>query len=91
MAVRAAAGCLLWARPGKSGSAADGASGDPSPFTALGCFVGAQAAVKYHLKRDSMEGLVVAVQGLGHVGYDYARRLHAAGAKLIVADIDTIQ
>ncbi len=66
-----------------------GASGDPSPFTALGCFVGAQAAVKYHLKRDSFDGLVVAVQGLGHVGYDYARRLHAAGAKLIVADIDT--
>jgi len=65
-----------------------GESGDPSPYTALGCFVGAQAAVKFHLKRDSMDGLVVAVQGLGHVGYDYARRLHAAGAKLIVADID---
>jgi leucine dehydrogenase len=65
-----------------------GASGDPSPYTALGCFVGAQAAVKHHLQRDSMEGLTVAVQGLGHVGYDYARRLHAAGAKLVVADID---
>ncbi len=65
-----------------------GASGDPSPYTALGCFVGAQAAVKHHLKRDSLDGLVVALQGLGHVGYDYARRLRAAGAKLIVADID---
>lgn len=65
-----------------------GASGDPSPYTALGCFVGAQAAVKHHLKRDTMEGLTVAVQGLGHVGYDYARRLHAAGARLVVADID---
>lgn len=67
-----------------------GDSGDPSPYTALGCFVGAQAAVKFHLKRDSMDGLVVAVQGLGHVGYDYARRLHEAGAKLIVADIDEV-
>jgi leucine dehydrogenase len=65
-----------------------GASGDPSPYTALGCFVGAQAAVKHHLKRDTLEGLTVAVQGLGHVGYDYARRLHEAGAKLFVADID---
>ncbi|MEO8598637.1 MAG: Glu/Leu/Phe/Val dehydrogenase [bacterium] len=65
-----------------------GATGDPSPYTALGCFVGAQAAVKHHLKRDSMEGLTVAVQGLGHVGYDYARHLHAAGAKLVVTDID---
>ncbi|MCD6027294.1 MAG: bcd [Solimicrobium sp.] len=67
-----------------------GETGDPSPYTALGCFVGAQAAVKFHLKRDSMEGLVVAVQGLGHVGFDYARRLHAAGAKLIIADIDEL-
>ncbi|HWX04147.1 Glu/Leu/Phe/Val dehydrogenase dimerization domain-containing protein, partial [Collimonas sp.] len=65
-----------------------GASGDPSPFTALGCFVGAQAAVKHYLGRDSLQGLTVAVQGLGNVGYDYARRLHEAGAKLIVTDID---
>lgn len=65
-----------------------GASGDPSPYTALGCFVGAQAAVKHHFKRDTMDGLTVALQGLGHVGYDYARRLHEAGAKLVVADID---
>ena len=65
-----------------------GANGDPSPYTALGCFIGAQAAVKHHLKRDTMDGLTVALQGLGHVGYDYARRLHAAGAKLVVSDID---
>lgn len=65
-----------------------GANGDPSPYTALGCFVGAQAAVRHRLGRDSMEGLTVAVQGLGHVGYDYARRLHQAGAHLVVADID---
>jgi leucine dehydrogenase len=67
-----------------------GSSGDPSPYTALGCFVGAQAAVKHHFKRDSMEGLTVALQGLGHVGFDYARRLHGAGAKLVVADIDEV-
>ena len=68
-----------------------GASGDPSPFTALGCFVGAQAAIKHHLQRDSFEGLTVAVQGLGHVGYDYARRLREAGAKLVVADIEPLK
>lgn len=65
-----------------------GDRGDPSPFTALGCFVGAQAAVKHHFKRDSFDGLTVALQGLGHVGYDYARQLKEAGAKLIVTDID---
>ena len=65
-----------------------GDRGDPSPFTALGCFVGAQAAVRHHFKRDSMDGLTVALQGLGHVGFDYARRLKEAGARLIVSDID---
>ncbi|WP_265583896.1 Leu/Phe/Val dehydrogenase [Chitinimonas koreensis] len=65
-----------------------GETGDPSPFTALGCFVGAQAAVRHHLKRDSFDGLIVALQGLGNVGYDYARRLREAGARLVVADID---
>jgi leucine dehydrogenase len=67
-----------------------GETGDPSPYTALGCFVGAKAAVKHQLQRDSLEGLVVAVQGLGHVGYDYARRLVADGARLVVADIDPV-
>jgi leucine dehydrogenase len=65
-----------------------GDNGDPSPYTALGCFVGAQAAVRHHLGRDSMDGLVVALQGLGHVGYDYARRLREAGARLVVTDLD---
>ncbi len=67
-----------------------GTNGDPSPYTALGCFVGAQSAIQYHLKRNSFEGLRVAVQGLGNVGYDYARRLREAGAQLIVADIDAL-
>jgi leucine dehydrogenase len=66
-----------------------GVNGDPSPYTALGCFVGAQSAIQYHLNRDSFKGLKVAVQGLGNVGYDYARRLREAGAQLIVADVDT--
>ncbi|WP_405030300.1 hypothetical protein [Mycoplana sp. BE70] len=34
-----------------------------------------------------MKGCVVAVQGLGHVGAELTRMLHAAGAKLIIADI----
>ncbi|MBB5017036.1 leucine dehydrogenase [Chitinivorax tropicus] len=64
-------------------------NGDPSPFTALGCFVGAQAAIQHRLGRSDFEGLTVALQGLGHVGWHYAQQLHDAGAKLIVTDIDT--
>lgn len=64
------------------------AGGDPSPKTAFGIFCGIQAAVKARLGRDALEGLQVAVQGVGHVGYFLCRRLHEAGARLVVADID---
>ena len=38
------------------------------------------------LERDSLEGVTVAIQGLGKVGYDLARYLHNDGAKLIVGN-----
>ncbi len=63
------------------------ASGDPSPSTALGVFVGLQAAVRHRLGRDDLAGLKVAIQGVGHVGLGLARHLKAAGAELWVADI----
>ena len=62
-------------------------SGDPSPATAYGTFIGIQAAVKERLGRDSLDGLRVAVQGVGNVGYDLARQLKEAGARLWVTDI----
>ena len=66
--------------------------GDPSPRTARGVFEGLRAAVKFGLDSD-LEGLTVAVQGLGSVGYNLASLLHAAGAHLIVADLsdDAVQ
>ena len=68
-----------------------GGSGDPSPFTALGVRRGIEACVKFKLGRDSLEGVHVAVQGVGHVGYHLCKELHAAGAKLTVADVDTLK
>ncbi|MDP3274895.1 MAG: Glu/Leu/Phe/Val dehydrogenase dimerization domain-containing protein [Deltaproteobacteria bacterium] len=65
-----------------------GGSGDPSPFTALGVRRGIEAAVKHKLNRDSLDGVRVAVQGLGHVGYYLCKELNALGAKLTVCDID---
>ncbi|MBL8445598.1 MAG: Glu/Leu/Phe/Val dehydrogenase [Zoogloeaceae bacterium] len=62
-------------------------SGDPSPATAFGTFIGIKAAVREKLGRDSLEGLKIAVQGVGNVGFDLAQQLHAAGAKLWVTDI----
>ncbi|PVB62464.1 Glu/Leu/Phe/Val dehydrogenase dimerization domain-containing protein [Labrenzia sp. 011] len=61
--------------------------GDPSPYTALGVFTGILACARHTFGDDGLEGRTVSVQGLGHVGFDVARRLHEAGAKLVVSDI----
>ena len=63
-------------------------NGDPSPSTAKGVLRGIQAAVSFKLGRENMNGLHIAIQGLGHVGYDVARHLHDLGARLTVADIN---
>ena len=62
-------------------------SGDPSPFTARGVWQGIKATAKVALGRDSLEGVTIAVQGLGKVGYDLCRLLHNDGAKLIVGNL----
>jgi leucine dehydrogenase len=62
-------------------------SGDPSPATASGTFGGRRAAVRERLGRDSLEGLRVALQGVGNVGFELARQLKAAGAELWVTDL----
>ena len=61
-------------------------SGDPSPFTARGVWQGIRATAKVAMDADSLEGLTIAVQGLGKVGYDLCRLLHESGAKLIIAN-----
>jgi leucine dehydrogenase len=66
----------------------DKAGGDPSPVTALGVLLGIEAAVKFRLGADSLKGMRVAVQGVGHVGLHVCRLLHEAGAELLVADVN---
>jgi leucine dehydrogenase len=68
-------------QPGKAG-------GDSGPATALGVFAGLKTAVKHRLKTDTTKGLTVAIQGLGKVGMGVAKRLHAEGARLVVADVN---
>ncbi|MBC3411932.1 amino acid dehydrogenase [Pseudomonas sp. SWRI51] len=64
------------------------ASGDPSPHAAMGVFAGIRATAMARFGSDNLEGLRVAVQGLGNVGYALAEQLHAAGAELLVSDLD---
>ena len=60
--------------------------GDPSPYTAIGVLRSIEAAVKFHFGRDDLDGLHVAIQGVGHVGYHLAKDLHDRGVKLTVCD-----
>ncbi len=63
-------------------------SGNPSPYTARGVFHGIRAAVAHGMQRNTdLEGVSVAIQGLGQVGYSLAGYLHAQGVKLVVSDI----
>jgi len=68
-----------------------GGSGDPSPFTALGVRRGIEACVEHKLGKSTLAGVHVVVQGVGHVGYHLCKELHAAGAKLTVADVDPLK
>jgi leucine dehydrogenase len=63
-------------------------SGDPSPVTARGVFRAIQACAKQRWGSDNLTGKTVAIQGLGHVGHSLAERLHGAGARLTVTDVD---
>ncbi|MBM4281690.1 MAG: Glu/Leu/Phe/Val dehydrogenase [Deltaproteobacteria bacterium] len=69
-------------------SRALGGSGDPSPVTALGCYEGIKASVKWQTGSESLEGKRVAVQGVGAVGYHLVQHLARDGAKVVATDID---
>ena len=65
-----------------------GLSGDPSPVTGYGVYVGMKAAAKVRWGNDRLSGKTVAVQGAGKVAYYLMRHLHEEGASIIVTDID---
>lgn len=69
-------------------STGPGSSGNPSPVTAYGVYKGIKASAKEAFGSDSLEGKVVAVQGVGNVAYSLCEFLHKEGAKLIVTDIN---
>jgi len=69
-------------------SPAFGSSGNPSPVTAYGVYLGMKAAAKEAFGSDSLEGRAISVQGLGNVAYKLCEYLHNEGAKLVVTDIN---
>ena len=62
-------------------------SGDPSPVTGYGVYMGMKAAAKRRWGRDSLAGRTVLVQGAGKVALALCRYLHREGAKLVISDV----
>lgn len=65
-----------------------GGSGDPSPVTAYGVYMGMKATAKHVFGNESLAGKKVAVQGVGQVGMFLVDHLTKDGAKVFISDID---
>jgi leucine dehydrogenase len=64
-----------------------GKSGDPSPVTAHGVYMGMKAAAKQQFGTDSLSGRKIAVQGVGHVGAYLVEYLAKEGADITITDV----
>jgi len=64
-----------------------GGSGDPSPVTAFGVYIGMKAAAKKAYGSDDLKGKKVLVQGVGHVGSYLIDHLVKDGAVVMINDI----
>lgn len=64
-----------------------GGSGDPSPVTAFGVYMGMKAAAKEQYGSDSLSGKKVVVQGVGSVGEELVRHLVKENAEVTITDI----
>lgn len=65
-----------------------GGSGDPSPVTGYGVYVGIKACAKYRWGSDSLKGKKIAVQGAGNVASYLCEHLQKDGAEIFVTDIN---
>lgn len=68
-------------------SRALGGSGDPSPVTGLGVYVGMKACAHEVFGSDSLKGKKVAIQGAGKVASYLAEHLAEEQAKVFITDI----
>ena len=64
-----------------------GGSGDPSLSTAKGVLAGMKAACKMVYGTEDLKNRIVALQGVGKVGWNLGNLLHKHRAKLVVADL----
>lgn len=65
-----------------------GASGNPSPFTAYGVYCAILASAEFKLKKQTLKGLTVTIQGVGETGGRLAELLYRDGCNIIATDIN---
>src|SRR5258705_3884429 len=65
-----------------------GSSGNPSPYTAIGCLVGMRAVLEDVFGTADFRDKRVLIQGVGAVGGRLAELLHEQGAKVVICDIN---
>lgn len=70
-------------------SESKGGSGNPSPVTGYGVYMGMKAAAKFKFGTDSLAGKKILVQGIGHVGETLVSHIVKEGAEVIITDINT--
>ena len=69
-------------------SESKGGSGNPSPVTAYGVYMGMKAAANYKFGTENLEGKKILVQGVGHVGETLVKYITEEGAQVIINDIN---
>jgi leucine dehydrogenase len=65
-----------------------GGSGNPSPVTGYGVYMGMKAAAKYKFGTDNLEGKKVLVQGIGNVGETVVKHIREEGGEVFISDIN---
>ena len=69
-------------------SESKGGAGNPSPITSYGVFMGMKAAAKFKFGSDKLDGKLVYVEGIGHVGESLVEHLVNEGAEVVITDIN---
>ncbi len=69
-------------------SESKGGSGNPSPVTAYGVYMGMKAAAKHQFGTADLAGKKILVQGVGHVGETLVKHITDEGAQVIINDIN---
>ncbi|MEC4112819.1 Glu/Leu/Phe/Val dehydrogenase dimerization domain-containing protein [Myroides pelagicus] len=65
-----------------------GGSGNPSPVTAYGVFMGLKAAANFKWGTDNLSGKKIFVQGIGNVGETLVKHLTENGAIVTITDLN---